>query len=101
MIRSAVLRGLDVFPVEIEVGLNRTRDSFCIFGLGRKEVQESRHRLQNALQASGYHWPEGAITINLDPADVPKSGTSLDWVGSHKQEALWGSARGLSYSICV
>jgi magnesium chelatase family protein len=78
MIRSAVLRGLDAFPVEIEIGLNRTRDSFGISGLGRREVQESRQRLQNALQATGYHWPEGAITVNLAPADVPKSGTGLD-----------------------
>jgi magnesium chelatase family protein len=78
MIRSAVLRGLDAFPVEVEIGLNRTRDSFGISGLGRREVQESRQRLQNALQATGYHWPEGAITVNLAPADVPKSGTGLD-----------------------
>ena len=78
MIRSAVLRGLDVFPVEIEIGLNRSRASFGISGLGRREVQESRHRLQNALQATGYQWPEGAITVNLAPADVPKSGTALD-----------------------
>ncbi len=78
MIRSAVLRGLEAFPVEIEIGLNRTRDSFGISGLGRREVQESRQRLQNALQATGYQWPEGAITVNLAPADVPKSGTGLD-----------------------
>ncbi len=78
MIQSAVLRGLDAFLVEVEIGLNRTRESFGISGLGRREVQESRQRLQNALQAVGYHWPEGAITVNLAPADVSKSGTGLD-----------------------
>ena len=46
--------------------------------MGKREVQESRHRLQNAVQAAGYNWPEGAITVNLAPADVPKSGTGLD-----------------------
>jgi hypothetical protein len=38
MIRSAVLRGLEVFLVEIEIGLNRSRESFYISGLGRREV---------------------------------------------------------------
>jgi magnesium chelatase family protein len=78
MIRSAVLRGLEAFPVEVEIGLNRARENFGIYGLAKREVQESKRRLQNALQATGYHWPEGAITVNLAPADVPKSGTGLD-----------------------
>jgi magnesium chelatase family protein len=78
MIRAAVLRGLDAFPVEVEIGLNRTRENFGIAGLGRREVQESKLRLQNALQAAGFDWPEGAITVNLAPADVPKGGTTMD-----------------------
>jgi magnesium chelatase family protein len=78
MIRTAVLRGLDAFPVEVEIGLNRTRENFGISGLGRREVQESKQRLQNALQAAGFDWPEGAITVNLAPADVPKGGTTMD-----------------------
>lgn len=77
-IGSAVLRGLDAFPVEVEIGLNRTDDRFCITGLGRREVRESADRLQNAIKASGYRWPAEAVTVNLAPADVPKGGTTLD-----------------------
>jgi magnesium chelatase family protein len=78
MIRSAVLRGLDAFLVEIEIGLIPGRDDVDIIGLGRKEVKESAGRVRNAVQASGYKWPEGIITVNLAPADVPKGGTSLE-----------------------
>ncbi len=78
MIKSAVLLGLDAFLIEVEIGVHGTRGGFVISGLGRREVQEGGQRLQNALQAAGYQWPEGAITVNLAPADVPKSGTGLD-----------------------
>ena len=78
MIQSAVLRGLEAFPIDVEIGLNRTRETFGISGLGRREVPESRQRIQNAFHAMGFRWPDGAITVNLAPADVPKGGTSLD-----------------------
>jgi magnesium chelatase family protein len=61
-----------------EVGLNRGRENFFISGLGRREVSESKYRLRKAIEASGFDWPEGAITVNLAPADIPKSGTWLD-----------------------
>jgi magnesium chelatase family protein len=78
MIRSAVLRGLDVVLVEVEVALNPGKDKFNISGLGKQEVKESKYRLENAVRAAGYEWPGGTIVVNLAPADVPKGGTQLD-----------------------
>lgn len=78
IVRSAVLHGLEAVRVQVEIGLNRGRENFAIAGLGQQAVKESKYRLQNALPASGFDWPDGTITVNLAPADVPKGGTSLD-----------------------
>jgi magnesium chelatase family protein len=77
-IHSAVLNGLDAIPVQVEIGLNRGREDFAITGLGQRAVKEGKYRLQNAIVASGFEWPQGTITVNLAPADVRKDGTSLD-----------------------
>lgn len=78
MIRSAIIQGLEPRFVEVEVGIGSGKYLFKIVGLGRTEVKESEHRLINAIEASGYYWPDDPITVNLAPADVPKGGTALD-----------------------
>ena len=52
--------------------------SFQIVGLAEGAVRESRLRVQNALKQSGFQLPKGKISVNLGPAEIPKSGTLLD-----------------------
>ncbi len=79
MIHSAVIRGLDAILIEVEVGiLQNQRSGLAIVGLGKREVQESGLRVQNAFQNSGFHWPGGLISVNLAPADIPKEGTTIE-----------------------
>src|SRR3989304_1755745 len=62
MFKSAVLRGIDALPVEIEVAIGRAL-GFQIVGLGRPAVREGRERLRNAILASGFKWPGDSSTI--------------------------------------
>ena len=78
MIRGAVLRGLEALLVDVEIGIRSGRPGFNIVGLGRPAVKESGERLRHAIEASGFEWPTGCITVNLAPADIPKEGTTLD-----------------------
>lgn len=80
MIGSAVLRGLDAIPVQVEIALIDAplRPGFSIAGLGRREVHECKNRLEHAINVAGYKWPTEHIVINLAPADVPKGGTTLE-----------------------
>src|SRR5689334_18788660 len=47
-------------------------------GLPVGAVKESRERVGAALANSGFKIPPRRITINLAPADRPKSGTAFD-----------------------
>lgn len=51
---------------------------FRLIGLPAKATREGVVRIEHALQASGEELPQGAITINLQPGDIEKPGTSLD-----------------------
>ena len=77
MIHGAVLRGLDPFLVDVEIGI-RPGQEFFIVGLGKSAIKESYHRLRHAIESSGMKWPKVQITVNLAPADIPKEGTTLD-----------------------
>jgi magnesium chelatase family protein len=41
-------------------------------------VRESRDRVRGALQRCGFQMPDGRITVNLAPADLPKVGARFD-----------------------
>jgi len=46
-----------------------------VFGAG---VRESRDRVRAAIQSTGLEFPDGRITVNLAPADLPKDGGRFD-----------------------
>lgn len=52
--------------------------SFTIVGLPGKAVDESKDRVRTAIINSSLDMPESRITVNLAPADLPKSGSSFD-----------------------
>jgi len=75
---SATLHGLDGRVVRVEVDVAPGLPGFSIVGLADTALQESRERVRGAIRNSGFAYPPRRITVNLAPADVRKSGASLD-----------------------
>jgi magnesium chelatase family protein len=51
---------------------------FAIVGLADAGVQEARERVRGAIRNAGFVHPPRRITVNLAPADLRKTGASLD-----------------------
>lgn len=75
---GAVPTGVSATIVTVEVDVARGLPSVGIVGLPQASVAESRWRVRSAVENAGLVWPGSRITIGLSPADIPKSGTSLD-----------------------
>jgi len=75
---SAALKGIEAYPVEVEVNAGWGDTLIVIVGLPDAAVKESRDRVTTALTNSGFKFPMGRTTINLAPADVKKEGPSFD-----------------------
>ena len=75
---SAALRGIDAFPVTVEVDVSFGLPIFAMVGLPDASVRESRDRVRAAIRNSGFDFPDHRITVNLAPADVRKAGASFD-----------------------
>jgi magnesium chelatase family protein len=70
--------GLFAPLVHVEVSVGTGLPSFCIVGLPAAVVRESKDRVRAALLTSGFEFPNGRITVNLAPADLPKEGGRFD-----------------------
>lgn len=70
--------GLDAFIVDVESDVGSGLPRLDIVGLPDTSVKESKERVRSAIKNSGKRFPNGAITINLAPADVRKEGAYLD-----------------------
>lgn len=77
-VMSAAVMGLDVRPVSVEVSLIRGTPMMQIVGLAQSAVREGRERIRAAAAQLGLHVPGLRITVNLAPADLPKTGAALD-----------------------
>ena len=70
--------GIDapIVAVEAEVagGLPRVQ----IVGLPETAVRESKDRVKAAISSSGFVFPSARVTVNLAPADLPKSSGRYD-----------------------
>ena len=77
-VRSAALSGVESFPVSVEASLTSGLPSFSIVGLPAGAVREGRERVTAALASAGFPNPHRRLTINLAPADVPKTGSAFD-----------------------
>lgn len=64
--------------VAVEGSFNRGLPSFNISGLANHSIQEAKHRVSSALQACDLSLPPMRFTLNLSPADLPKSGSHFD-----------------------
>jgi len=77
-VSSAALSGVDSFPVSVEASLTSGLPSFSIVGLPAGAVREGRERVTAALASVEFPIPHRRVTINLAPADVPKTGSAFD-----------------------
>jgi magnesium chelatase family protein len=75
---ASVLVGLEAYPIRVEVCCTRGPAFFQMVGLAEAAVRESRVRVAGALSRLGVLLDEYAITVNLAPADLRKSGAALD-----------------------
>src|SRR3954470_19605807 len=76
--QASVLIGLEAHPVRVEVCCSRGPAMFQMVGLAEATVRESRVRVQGALSRLGVLIDAYAVTVNLAPADLRKSGAALD-----------------------
>ena len=77
-IHSVGLRGIDGYPVLVELDLANGLPGYTTVGLPDSAVRESRERVAAAVRNSGYRFPQRRITVNLAPAQARKEGTHFD-----------------------
>ncbi len=78
VVRTRVLVGVQALPVMVEVHLANGLPCFTTVGLAETAVRESKERVRGAILNSGFEFPAKRITVNLAPADLPKSGGHFD-----------------------
>jgi len=78
VVTSACMHGATVYPVQIEVDLQPGLPEFKIIGLPDRQIDEARTRVKTAMRNSGLGFPQGRVTVNLSPSNLPKRGTGLD-----------------------
>jgi magnesium chelatase family protein len=75
---SATLVALDGRVIRVEVDVAPGLPGFTIVGLGDASIREARERVRGAIRNTGFVHPPRRITVNLAPADVPKTGSAAD-----------------------
>jgi magnesium chelatase family protein len=78
-VTAGTISGLIGIPVSVEVDVaGRGFPTFTIVGLPNKSIDEAKERVRTAISNAGYEMPDSRITVNLAPADIPKSGSGFD-----------------------
>ncbi len=70
--------GVQAPEVAVEVNLGGGLPNVQIVGMAETAVKEARDRVRAALQNAGFRFPDGRLTVNLAPADLPKDGCRFD-----------------------
>src|SRR5205814_8395086 len=78
VVYSRGLAGLDAPLVRVEVHVGGGLPQTTIVGLPEKEVREARDRVRAALHTARFERPDGRVTVNLAPADLPKESGRFD-----------------------
>lgn len=78
IIKTAVLRGIQGIPVNVEADISNGMPYFEMVGFLASEVREAKDRIRIALKNSGVVLPPKRITVNFTPADIRKSGSWFD-----------------------
>lgn len=75
---SAVPRGVDALPVQVEVDARPGLPQLTVVGLPDTAVREARERVLAAIRHLGAQLETKSIVVNLSPAEERKEGTLLD-----------------------
>lgn len=75
---SAVPRGVEALPVQVEVESHQGIPSLTVVGLPDAAVREARERVLTAIRQLGVALDTRAIVVNLSPAEERKEGSLLD-----------------------
>ncbi|MAC33896.1 MAG: ATP-dependent protease [Haliea sp.] len=78
VIYSRATVGVEAPAVQVETHLSGGLPALNIVGLPATAVRESRDRVRSALLNAHFQFPDGRITVNLAPADLPKEGGRFD-----------------------
>jgi magnesium chelatase family protein len=78
MVLSRAQHGMDAPLVRVEVDVAGGLPTFAIVGLPEAVVKESKDRVRAAVNNCNFSFPNGRITVNLAPADLPKEGGRFD-----------------------
>ncbi len=78
IVHTRAALGVNAPPITGEVHISTCLPGLTMVGLPETTVKEDRDRERSANINSGYEYPAKKITINLDPADLPKEGGRYD-----------------------
>lgn len=78
IVQSRTQVGMSAIQVDVEVHLANGLPSFSVVGMPETAVKESKDRVRGAIINSKFEFPAKRITVNLAPADVPKTGGRFD-----------------------
>ncbi len=79
VVQSRALLGVEAVAVTVEAHISNGLPAFAIVGLPETAVRESKDRVRSAILNSGFDFPSRRITVNLAPADLPKTGGRYDF----------------------
>src|SRR5882724_8256548 len=77
-ILSRAQNGMEAPPVCVGVDIGSGLPALALVGLPETVVKESKDRVKAAIVNSNFEMPQGRITVNLAPADLPKEGGRFD-----------------------
>lgn len=77
-IASAVPRGVEALPVQVEVEAHAGLPQLAVVGLPDAAVREARERVLAAIRHLGVGFDSRALVVNLSPAEERKEGSLLD-----------------------
>ena len=79
IVQSRAVLGVEALPVTVETHISGGLPGFTIVGMPETAVRESKDRVRSAILNSGLDFPARRITVNLAPADLPKTGGRYDF----------------------
>lgn len=100
-VTSATLVGVEARAVEVEAHLGKAQARFSLVGLPDTAVREAKQRVESALAASGFVFPNRRLTVNLAPAELPKAGSAFDLPIALGVLGADGQARGVEGVVAV
>ena len=76
---SVALVGVEARAVRVEAHVGGgEKGRLNVVGLPDTAVREAKDRVMAAMSVAGYRFPARTVTVNLAPADLPKSGSAYD-----------------------